>query len=135
MRILWRVLVALVLVAAIVGIGVYAYNLGMAQGLVQKIPAGTSVQMPYGYYGRPFLGFGGFGFGLLGCLIPFFLLCLVFGSIRALFWHAGPMGWRNNMMHHRRWDWRDENSKEVPPFFAEWHRRAHAAPQDEETKK
>jgi hypothetical protein len=133
MRILWRVLVALVLLAAIVGIGVYAYNLGMAQGLVQKLPTGTQVQMPYGYYGHPFMGFG--GFGLVSCLIPFFLLCLVFGSLRALFWHAGPMGWRHIMMNHRRWDWRDENSMEVPPFFAEWHRRAHAAPEDEAAKK
>ncbi len=92
MRILWRVLVALVLVAAIVGIGVYAYNIGMAQGLAQKlpVPAGGPVQMPYLYYGHPFFGFG---FGLLGCLVPLFLFFLVFGSLRALFWH-GPMGWR-----------------------------------------
>ncbi len=38
MRILWRVLAALVLIAAILGIGVYAYNIGMAQGLAQKLP-------------------------------------------------------------------------------------------------
>ena len=36
MRILWRVLVVIVLIAAILGIGVYAYNIGMAQGLAQK---------------------------------------------------------------------------------------------------
>ena len=91
MRIFWRVLAALVLVAAIVGIGVYAYNLGMAQGIAQKItlPAGQPVQAPYMHYGYPFFWSG---FGLLGCLIPLFLLFLVFGSLRALFWH-GPMGW------------------------------------------
>jgi hypothetical protein len=131
MRILWRVLAALVLVAAIVGLGAYAYNIGMAQGLAQKVqaPAAGSVQMPYLHYGHPFLGFG---FGLLGCLVPLFLLCLVFGSFRVLFWH-GPMGWRH--MHRRNWGWHDENDKGVPPFFSEWHRRAHAVPEDESAKK
>jgi hypothetical protein len=129
MRILWRVLVALVLVAAIIGIGVYAYNIGMAQGLAQKIPvpAGESLQMPYLHYGHPFFGFG---FGLLGCLVPLFLLFLVFGSLRALFWH-GPMGWSH--MRRRHWGWNDENNKDIPPFFSEWHRRVHGEP--EETKK
>jgi hypothetical protein len=124
MKILWRVLAALVLIAAILGIGVYAYSLGTAHGLAQQIqvPAGQAVQMPYLHYGHPFFGFG---FGLFGCLIPFFLLCLVFGSLRAIFWH-GPMGMRH--MHRRDWDWRNENGKGVPPFFAEWHRRAHSVP-------
>ncbi len=129
MRIFWRVLVVLVLIAAILGIGVYAYNIGMAQGLAQQGQAAASgpIHVPYMYYGHPFLGFG-FGFGLLGCLIPLFLLFLVFGSLRALFWH-GRMGWGH--MHRRRWDWRDENGKDVPPFFAEWHRRAHGEPEEE----
>ena len=131
MRIFWRVLVALVLIAAILGIGVYAYNVGMAQGLAQKgvLPASPSVQMPHMYFGHPFFGFG---FGLFSCLIPLFLLFLVFGSLRMLFWR-GPMGW--GRMHHRHWDGRDENGKDVPPFFAEWHRRAHAAPEDDPASK
>jgi hypothetical protein len=129
MRILWRVLVVIVLIAAILGIGVYAYNVGIAQGLAQKVQvqAAPSVKMPMMYYGHPFPGFG-FGFGLLGCLIPLFLLFLVFGSLRFLFWR-GSMGW--GRMHHRRWNWQDENGKDVPPFFAEWHRRAHASPDQE----
>jgi hypothetical protein len=127
MRILWRVLVALVLIAAIIGIGVYAYNVGMAQGLAQNIqaPAGQVVPMPSLRYGHPFFGFG---FGPFGCLIPLFLLFLVFGSLRAIFWH-GPMGWRH--MQRRHWGWHDENDNDVPPFFAEWHRRAHIKPEDE----
>ena len=131
MRIFWKVLVALVLIAAISGIGVYAYNIGMAQGLAQKVqaPAGGSVPVPYLHYGRPFFGFG---FSPFGCLIPLILLFLVFGSLRALLWH-GPMGWRH--MHRRRWSWQDENDKDVPAFFAEWHRRAHVEPEDEPAKK
>jgi hypothetical protein len=129
MRTLWRVLVVLVLIAAIIGIGVYAYNIGMAQGLAQKVqaPGVETGWMPYPYYGYQFFGFG---LGLFGFLVPLFLLCLVFGSLRALFWHR-PTGWTH--LHRRQWDWRDENGKGVPPFFAEWHRRAHTQP--EETKK
>ncbi len=127
MRIIWRVLVALVLIAAILGIGAYAYNLGIAQGLAQKvqIQPGVPVQLPHLYFGNPFLGFG---FGLFQCLIPLFLFFLVFGCLQALFWR-GSMGWGH--MHHRRWGWRDDNGKDVPPFFTEWHRRAHAQPEED----
>ena len=113
MRILWRVLAALVLIAAILGIGVYAYNIGIARGLAQQVqvPAVQSVQMPHMAYGHPFFGMG---FGAFGCLIPLFLLCLVFGSLRAMFWH-GPMGW--GRMYPRHWGWRGENGKDLPPFF------------------
>ena len=134
MRIFWRIVVVLVLIAAILGIGAYAYNIGIARGLAQNatVPAGGSVPVPYMHYWPPFFGFG-YGFGFLGCLIPLFLLFLVFGSVRALFWH-GPMGWRRHM-HRGSWGWRDENGKDVPPFFEEWHRRAHGEPEDETAKK
>jgi hypothetical protein len=130
MRILWRVLVVVVLIAAILGIGVYAYNIGMAQGLAQKVqaPQVGSVPLPHMVYGHPFFGFG---FGLIGCLVPLFLLFLVFGSLRFLFWR-GPMGWGH--MHGRHGNWHDENGRNVPPFFAEWHRRAHAAPAEEKNE-
>jgi hypothetical protein len=123
MRIFWRIIVVLVLVAAILGIGFYAYNVGVNQGLAQQVTAqaGGTVPVPYPYY-WPHYGFG-FGFGFLGCLIPLFLLFLVFGSVRALFWR-GPWGWHRHMPHGP-WGWRREGNKDVPPFFEEWHRRAH----------
>jgi hypothetical protein len=128
MRIFWRVAVALVLVIALVGIGAYAYHMGLAQGLVQKLPvtSGQTVPAPYWQYGHPFFGFG---FGPFACLIPLVLLFLFFGSMRALFWH-GPMGMHS--MHRRHWGWRDDNGKDVPPFFEEWHRRAHAKPDEDQ---
>ena len=124
MRIFWRILAALVLIAAVAGIGFYAYNAGLAQAGVQNVQlsAGGTAPVPYLHYWHPFFGFG---FGPLGCLIPLFLLFLACAALRGLFWH-GPMGWRH--MHHGRWGWRDENGKDVPPFFAEWHRRAHTIP-------
>jgi hypothetical protein len=132
MRIFWRILAALVLIAAVVGVGAYAYSLGITQGLAQKVPVttGGTAPVPYFYPMHPFFGFG---WGPLGCLVPFFLLCLIFGSVRALFWH-GPMGWRHHMMHRSHWG-RDENDKDFPPFFAEWHRRAHGEPEDKPAEK
>jgi hypothetical protein len=132
MRIFWRILAALVLIAAVAGIGFYAYSLGMNQGLAQKVVTSTTgtITAPAFYPMHPFFGFG---WGPLGCLIPLFLLCLVFGSFRAMVW--GPMGWRRHMHHHGPWGWRDENDKDVPPFFAEWHRRAHGEPEEDPAKK
>ncbi len=130
MRIFWRVLAAVVLIVAVIGIGVYGYNLGILQGLAQNVQVQPVApgQMPYLPFGHPYPGFG---FGFLGCLIPLFLLFLVFGSMRALFW-LGPMGWRR--MHPAHWNWREENGKGVPPFFDEWHQHAHAAQAEEEKK-
>jgi hypothetical protein len=137
MRIFWRIIALLVLIAAILGIGFYAYNIGMAQGVAQNVTsqAGGSVPVPYmQYWPHPF-GFG-YGFGFLGCLIPLFLLFLAFGSMRALFWH-GPMGWRHHM-YRGPWGWRHgddaEKGKDVPPFFDEWHRRAHGEAEDKSVK-
>ena len=79
MRIFWRILAAVVLIVAIVGIGVYGYNLGIVQGLAQngQLQSVTTGQMPYVPYWPPF----GFGFGFLGCLVPLLLLFLIFGSM------------------------------------------------------
>ena len=123
MRIFFRILAALVLIAAVVGVGAYAYSLGMTQGLAQKVAPATAATAPVPYF-YPMHPFFGFGWGFLGCLVPFFLLFLIFGSIRALFWH-GPMG---RHMYRRHWGGHDENGKDVPPFFTEWHRRAHTVP-------
>jgi len=129
MRIFWRILAAVVLIAAVVGIGFYAYGLGMNQGLAQKVATTTTapVPAPYMYPWHPFFGFG--WWSPFACLIPLFLLFLVLGSFRAVIGH-GPMGWNHHHMHGR-WGWHDEEGKDVPPFFAEWHRRAHGESEEE----
>jgi len=133
MRVFWRIIIVLVLLGAIAGIGVYTYNAGLANGLAQKVTAqGGQTQpiIPYPYYWHPFYGFG---FGFLGCLIPLFLLFLIFGATRMLFWR-GPMGWRRHW-HHGPWAWREGEEKGVPPFFDEWHKRAHGETPSEPEKK
>jgi len=123
MRIFWRILAALVVVAAVVGVGVFAYSAGVAHSGTQIVqPDGSGTGLPYMFRWHPF---GWFGFGPFACLIPLFLLFLVFAGLRALFW-PHPWGW--HPMHHRWWRDGDGGERGTPPFFDEWHRRAHTAP-------
>ncbi|OGO47701.1 MAG: hypothetical protein A2W37_09675 [Chloroflexi bacterium RBG_16_63_12] len=120
-------LLVLALLAGAAGVGVYAYNAGVAQGLVQsgKVTVVEGRPGPYPYYGGPFLfrPFG-FGFGFLGCLFPLLFFFLIFGLLRGLLWR-GPWGWRRGWGgggHHGHGPWGEGS---VPPMFEEWHRRAH----------
>lgn len=103
-KMVWRVLIALVFVAGIVGVGLYEYRLGVAYGIATsgKLPAGTPALYPY-----PFWGFHPFGF-----LFPLLFFVLIFGLGRRLFWRGWgcPHGWR-----------RDISS----PDLEEWHKQAH----------
>ncbi len=127
-RIVFKIVLMLVLIAAILGLGALAYNAGMAQGLAlsAQTPAGEAVQplLPY-YpmaYGWPIYGYGGFGF--LGCLVPLFLLFLAFFALRGLF-SGSPRHW--GYMPHSPWG-KGEPGQGPASMFAEWHRQAHAQP-------
>jgi hypothetical protein len=128
-RIVFGVLLGLVLIAGAVMVGFYAYQAGVAHGLVESGKVFAEGSAPpegrvYHYWGGPFFHHGpfGFGFGFLGCLIPllfFFLLTRLLFWPRRWFWHYGGPG-----MH---WG-HGPGEKGVPPMFEEWHRRAHGSP-------
>lgn len=121
-RIVFKILAGLVLLAAIVGIAIFAFNLGAAQHL--QLPANSNGQVPYPNYGYRYWGlFPFFGLGCFGPLIALFLLFLALRAFSFLFW--GP---RWGQMHHgwHRGGW-DESG--VPPMFQEWHRRSHDEPE------
>jgi hypothetical protein len=131
-----RILSAIILVAAIAGIGFFAFRAGVAQGspVTIQAPSGQSqtVPMPYPYYGygMPFHPWGfGFGFGCFGPLLVLFLVFLAFRAFRFAFW--GPRwGWGHHHMHGRGpWGRNWENG--VPPMFDEWHKKAHGEPTEE----
>jgi hypothetical protein len=134
--IIFRIIMALVLLGALAAIGVFAYNAGVAQGMSASLPAPASgsgtAPMPYPYYGYwhpyPF-----FGFGCFGLLVPLFLLFLVFAAFRGLFWH-GPRHWRR--MHAGPWGTPRSaaHGSEVPPMVAEWHRRMYEQPPEQKTE-
>lgn len=122
-RIVFRILLAMLVIAALAALGVVVYNAGVAQGVAQSGVLAEEgfrvgprmVPWVHGWWGgwgfRPF----GFGFGFLGCLVPLLFLFLIFALVRGLFW--APWG---------RWGWRGWGGPgHVPPAFDEWHRRAH----------
>jgi len=118
-RIVLRVLLALVVIASVVGIGVYAYNAGVAQGLAatDKLVIPATGAAPYPYWGRPFIYHRPFGLGLLSCVFPLLLGLLLIALLRGIGWRGRP-GW-GHMAQHGHWD------KGVPPMFEEWHRKMH----------
>ena len=113
-RIAVRVLLAVILIVVVAGLGFYAYNIGLGQGLAESgkivAPDGAAPLAYSPWFHRPF-----FGFGIFSCLAPLLFLFLFFGLLRVIFGH-GPRGWGR---HHGPW------SKDVPPMFEAWHRKAH----------
>jgi len=127
-----RIVSALVLIAAVAGIGFFAFQAGVAQGspITIEAPSGESVPAPYPYYGygmpfhRPHFGFG---FGIFGFFFTLFLFFVALKALRFLFW--GPR-WGHHAGHWgRRWE------GGVPPMFDEWHKRSHGEAEQPEEKK
>lgn len=121
-RIVFGILLAMLLLAGVASVGVYAYNAGVAQGLIESgkltdLPPGAEARVyPY-FYGGPFWFHRPFGFGIFGCFGPLFFILLIFVLVRGLMW-GGPWG-RGHGWKHGPWE------KGVPPMFEEWHRQAH----------
>jgi len=115
-HIVFRILAGLVLLAAIAGLGFFAYQAGVAHG------AAANIQTPAVQYGH-FMWFP--GFGLFGVLFAFFLLFMAFGALRRMIW--GPR-WGMRYMRHGPMGHYGPWGEGVPPMFAEMHRRAHATP-------
>jgi hypothetical protein len=122
----WRLLLALVLVAVLVGGGIALYRMAWTQGyqagVIVASGADKSIAPQAPYYGlypyAPFWpGFGlPFFFNPFGLLIGIGFLFLVFFLIRGLFFH----GWRRRYWngedregygpysHHGPWGWREQ---------------------------
>jgi hypothetical protein len=129
--IIFRIIAGLVLLGALVGLAIFAYNAGVAHGVAVNVQASTgeSSAAPYPFYGMPypmhFFGYPGYGF--LSCLIPLFFVFLAFAALRGLF------GFRRHGWHAMHYGY-GEPGNDVPAMFSEWHRKAHdqpAGPADE----
>jgi len=125
-RFVFKAVLVFVLLAAIAGLGAFAYYAGVTQGAAHYVQI-NSAEMPAPVYPYPGMWLGMPFFGLLSCLAPLFLLFLVFVALRGLFWN-GRSEWRSN--HYGRWcltpmgtrqDWKEG----IPPMVAEWHRKMH----------
>jgi hypothetical protein len=132
-HILFRIIAGLVLLAAIAGIAFFAYQAGVthATGPSSSVPAAANGMPYYPMFWHPF-----FGVGIFALLFGLLLLMLAFSAMRMLVF--GPRwGWRH--MHHAEMGQHPMShgpwTEGVPPMFAEWHRRAHATPEEPVEKK
>lgn len=101
----WVAVVAAIVLAA--GVGVMAYNAGLAHGLAQSGKVVTAPGGPIpGPYPYPYAGWHPWGFGFF--FAPFFFIIFFFVFLRALFW--------GGRWHRRGCGYRD---------LDEWHRQAH----------
>ena len=124
-RIALGVLVVLVIAAGILALGWMVYSAGVAQGAAQSGAAVTPEgAVPFFAYRPYFFHPYRFGFGFLGCLVPLFLVFLVFALIRPMMWGGwmGP-GHRPGMHGHFRGEGLRQRWGEMAE---EWHRQAHA---------
>ncbi len=130
-RVVFRIVAALVLIAAVAGVAFFAFNAGAATHV--QLPASGTGQVPYPYYGWRFWGpFPFFGFGCLGPLFALLLLFLALRAVSFVVW--GPRwGYWGHRHHGWRRGWDEEG--DVPPMFREWHDRAHGRPGAPEDKK
>lgn len=117
-RIIFGVLLALLLIAGAVSLGVYIYNVGVAQGLAESgkltdLPPGAEGRL-YPYYGGPFWHPRPFGF--FGCFGPLLFILLIVVLFRGLWW-GGPWAWGHG--------WKHEHGG-GRAIFEEWHRQAHS---------
>lgn len=129
--ILFRVFGLLLVLGLIAGAGAFGYKAGMARGIEQAPAVAAAIEkaaeegaplMPmygYGYtYGYPH----GYGLGHPHFFNPFFAICfsflfifLFFGAMKMIFFRR----MRHNWSHHGHWE------GNIPPFFNDWHKRAH----------
>jgi len=111
-RMVFRFMVGLLLVLAMVGIGYYAYSAGVAHGIAESAHASAA--------GAPLMGWPrwgyGYGFGFFPFFPVFFFVLLWIVLLRGLFWRGRH--WGGGGCGRRFGDG-------VPPQFEEWHRRAH----------
>lgn len=116
----WRaLLVGLLLIGAMAAVAYYGYQAGMARGLAEgaslTTPEGGVIPVvPYAPYFYP----RAFGFGPLGCLIPFLFFFLFFALFKGMFWGRH---WGSGHGHGKY----GPEGSEVPPMVREWHRRMH----------
>jgi len=135
-NIVLRIVSALVLIAVIAGVGMFAFRAGMSQGLatnISELPEfkdlpNDGVPPIYGHdgFGRGYgMRFHGphFGFGIFGFLFTLFLFFVALKALRFLFW--GPR-WGHHMGHWgRHWE------GGAPPMFEEWHKKMHGESSEE----
>jgi hypothetical protein len=115
----WAIVAGVLVVLALIGVGVGAYNAGLHVAVRDAAESGRVVVGPgYGWHGYGWGGFGFFPFGLL-----FFPLLIIGIVLLVRFAMGGPRwgGWGPGPHAPRP----DEARSRLEERFDEWHRRQH----------
>ncbi len=131
-----RAILVIVLLGALVALGAYVYNLGIAQGAAASLTEGTTEgqTLPAPYFYAPYYRPWGWGFGFFGLCFPFLAIFLIFAALRGLFFRRG---WRGYGPHGRGWYGKGPGGRGpgweggIPPRVEEWHRKMHASEAEE----
>lgn len=128
-----KIILCVVLIGIIAALGGIAYQAGMVSGQAQGETvndAAVPYVYHYGIFGFPFMG-------VFAIIIPLILICMAIRVLDCIFW-GGRGRWKHFYRHgpwrmyaDDRWNWDDD----TPPFFDEWHRRAHEKKSDEAAEK
>ncbi len=131
-----RAILVIVLLGALVALGAYVYNLGIAQGAAASLTEGATEgqTLPAPYFYAPYYRPWGGGFGFFGLCFPFLAIFLIFAALRGLFFRRG---WRSYGPHGRGWYGNGPGGRGpgweggIPPRVEEWHRKMHASEAEE----
>ena len=117
MRSRWAIVATILVVLAVVGIAIGAYNAGIDEGVRRGAEAGQVVEVIGGRYGHP----GFFPFGLI--LFPLFVIGVVWlvGSA----FRGGRGRWAHEHGHGSFGPWSDEGRSRFEERAQEWHQRQH----------
>ncbi len=116
---------ALITLLIVAGVGAFAYHLGT---LATVAAAGDGAYVVHPYYGAGFGFFPFFGlFPLFGFLFFLLVLFWIFGGRRRWYggWYGGGPGPHGARGPYGPGGHGGQSQAGVPPFFEEWHRRAH----------
>jgi hypothetical protein len=116
---------SLILIAGLAAIGYLIFQAGVAQGAEVGIEAFEFAHPMYGP--RPFL------MGLFGFILVIFLVKFV---MRMFFFPFFAFGMGRRHWRHRHPGMRGKwyEGEDLPPFFKDWHERAHSPSSEESTE-
>ncbi|MGA9160282.1 MAG: hypothetical protein WB297_05385 [Actinomycetota bacterium] len=112
----WAIVATILVVLAVVGIAIGAYNAGVDHGIRQAADSDQVIQV-VGGYGH---GYGFFPFGFF--LFPLFIIGGIFLVSRALRGPRGPWGHDHGPGYG---PWSEEGRARFEERAGDWHRRQH----------
>lgn len=126
-KIIYKIVIAVVLIGAVAALGYFAYRAGVADGIAQNIDIEALQEGAVPFKRGMHPGMTGYhyrGFIFMRILGGLFLFFIIIGLIRKLFFRRSFTHWH---LHRpgRRNCWHGDFKGDVPPYVAAMHKRMH----------